>query len=310
MVRVVRLEGVRTVVGESPVWDPTTNSVWLIDILGRAVIRIDSHGLSNRWPTSAQVGAVAPLPNGEVAVALAHGFTILDPVSGRFSAVVDASCAPGTVISEGKVDRQGRFVVASSDAGFSRPVGAIHRWNRDGSVSQLDDGLTLGNSVCWNLDGTTFFVADSIRKEIFAYDYSSEDDAPLRNRRVFCSFENEQGFPDGATVDSEDHLWVVLHNSPWLVRIAPDGHEVSRFELPTTNITSVAFGGSELDVLYATSLDPTQIPGVDVDDGQAHEESGYVYRIEGIGFTGVAETPLWRPQAESDAVHIDRVEDR
>jgi sugar lactone lactonase YvrE len=289
-VDIERVVGVRTAVGESPAWDPATGSLWLIDILGPTVIRLDASGDIRRWRAPAQVGAVAPLADGRVAVALAAGFCILDPRTSVFSPLALAGCAPGAVLSEGGIDPQGRFVATSGDSRFERPIGGIHRWESDGSVRTLESGLVLGNGTSWSLDGGTFYVADSMAGEIYAYDYDGPDGG-LGARRVFFSSRDEAGFPDGSTVDAEDHLWVVLHQSPWLIRLDPGGRIVGRIELPVSSATSIAFGGEDLDELYVTSVDPTKIPGAQhgpVD----RENDGRLFRITGTGFVGAGTKAL------------------
>ena len=55
------------------------------------------------------------------------------------------------------------------------------------------------------------------------------------------------GFPDGMTVDSEDHLWVAAWNGYGVYRFAPNGEQVQFIRLPAPRVTSVAFVGEELD---------------------------------------------------------------
>jgi sugar lactone lactonase YvrE len=226
-------------VGESPVWDAATDSLWLIDIVGPTVLRVCASGAVDRWKAPDQVGAVAPLGDGRVAVAVAQGFCILDPRTSQFTPVSPAHCAPGAVLSEGGVDPQGRFVATSGDSRFQRPIGAVG----------------------------------------------------LGRRRVFFSSAREAGFPDGSAVDAEDHLWVVLHQSRSVVRLDPDGRIVDRLELPIASATSIAFGGTDLDELYVTSVDPTKIPGVEPGTVD-RENDGHLFRITGSGFVGAPTTAV------------------
>lgn len=54
-------------------------------------------------------------------------------------------------------------------------------------------------------------------------------------------------------------------------------------ELPATQITSVAFGGPNLDILYVTTANK---------DGKQPEGSGYLYKVTGLGEKGYAGVPL------------------
>jgi sugar lactone lactonase YvrE len=61
------------------------------------------------------------------------------------------------------------------------------------------------------------------------------------------------GVPDGSTVDSEGYVWTA-HWGGWRVtRYAPDGRIDREIEMPVKNVTSCAFGGSNLDTLFVTT---------------------------------------------------------
>ena len=62
------------------------------------------------------------------------------------------------------------------------------------------------------------------------------------------------GAADGSTVDAEGYLWNAQVYDGKLVRYAPDGSVDRVIEMPVKKVTSVMFGGPELDVLYVTSM--------------------------------------------------------
>src|SRR5437660_585857 len=65
----------------------------------------------------------------------------------------------------------------------------------------------------------------------------------LSGRRRFLDFCEAQVWPDGMTVDDEGMLWVALGRAGAIHRYRPDGTLDGVVEVPTTNPTSVAFGG-------------------------------------------------------------------
>ena len=76
-------------------------------------------------------------------------------------------------MNDGKVDRQGRFVVGYMDYEERDPICGLFRLDPGGGVAKLDDGIVCSNGPYWSPDGRTFYFADTYKREIWAYDYDS-----------------------------------------------------------------------------------------------------------------------------------------
>src|SRR5262249_30759738 len=61
------------------------------------------------------------------------------------------------------------------------------------------------------------------------------------------------GYPDGAAVDAEGHVWSARWGASAVVRLAPDGRIVEVVPIPAERVTSCAFGGADLGTLYLTN---------------------------------------------------------
>lgn len=290
MVQIERIPGVHSFLGESPVWDPATRSLWFIDILKNSIHRLGPGDEVDTWATPESPGAIATTSDGRLALALEDGFRLFDSATGEFGSLLRAGVGPADRISEGKADRQGRLLAVSSDRGFKEPVGRLIRLEADGTTTELRSGIHLGNGLCFSVDGSTLYLADSLTDDMWAYDY---DERGLTNERLFFSTAGQEGFPDGATVDAEDCVWVAVLKSSEIVRIAPDGSIVDRLAMPSPNVTSIAFGGPDLDELYVTSADLSGFETLPPDAELRPEvESGKLYRVTGLGVRGVLETPV------------------
>lgn len=169
------------------------------------------------------------------------------------------------------------------DESESRAVCGLYLLDSDRSVQQIEDGITVTNGPRWSRDGRTFYVADSWLRTIFAYDYDLETGA-IRNRRAWASTEGLAGIPDGATVDVDGCLWSALVYGGKLARFRPDGRLDRLIDFPVKNLTSVSFGGANLDRLYVTSMG-RPIKGV----APSEPEAGAVFGVTGLGTNGVLE---------------------
>ena len=94
-------------------------------------------------------------------------------------------------------------------------------------------------------------LADSPLRIIYCYDFDPAS-GKISNRRVFA--RTPQGaHPDGATVDAQGYLWSAHWGAGTVVRYAPDGEVDRVLAVPASQPTCVAFGGTELDLLFVTS---------------------------------------------------------
>jgi sugar lactone lactonase YvrE len=190
---------------------------------------------------------------------------------------------PDIRLSDGKVDRQGRFVAGSMHMNLrpgEAPLGALYRLEPDGQVRRLAGDIVTANGPCFSPDGGSLYLADSPRRVIWRFDYG--DGLPA-GRRVLVDLAPLGTAPGGATVDAEGHLWVALVRSGEIGRFDSNGRLVQRVRMPVRHPTSLNFGGPELDVLFVTSISASHrladpAPG-----------AGGLFAVTGLGVAGLAE---------------------
>jgi sugar lactone lactonase YvrE len=116
----------------------------------------------------------------------------------------------------------------------------------------LEEGLRCPNGMAWSPDDRLMYLCDTWVRRIFVYDFDADDGA-LRNRRLFAEMKENEGFPDGLTVDADGCIWNA-HYSGWrITRYAPDGKVDRMIRMPVQYVTSLTFGGPDLGTLYVTS---------------------------------------------------------
>ena len=286
--RIEVLVDVKTTLGEGPLWDVEQQRLYWIDSFDGRVFRSTHDGREIRaWDVPEKIGSIAIRKDGNGAIcSLANGFHTLDFGTGDVELIHDPE--PGkdaNRINDGKVDRRGRFVAGSMDTQESGPNGALYRLDPDMSVHKIDDGIIVSNGPCWSPDGRIFYFADSWSGEIWAYDYDL-DTGGVSNRRTFTKVDmSEGGAADGSTVDSEGFVWNAAVYVSKLIRYAPDGSVDRVIDMPVKKVTSVMFGGPNLDILYVTSMAKPPLPRFPT-DGVLR---GSLFAIHGLGIKGVPE---------------------
>ncbi len=284
--QISRLNVPQCSVGEGPVWDTEQQALYWIDILEKQVFRLDhASGVVSQWPVPEIIGSMAIRKDGNSAlVALGSGVHTLDFASGECTMLATSPDLNEQVqLADGKVDRRGRFIVGSSDRSMKDARGKIYVLDPGASeLRAIDDGIILANGPCWSTDDTVFYHADSRHQMIYAYDYDI-DTGTVANRREFASTADLGGIPDGATVDSENHLWSAICEGGKLVRFSPDGTIERIVEFPQKLPGSVMFGGPRLDRLFVPTLSPAFL------GREAHEQDGATFVIDGLGIAGLPE---------------------
>lgn len=286
MLRIEVVNDGRDQLGEGPLWDVETETLYWIDSHGQAVFRHRPGERPERWALPERIGSMALRRAGGAILALTSGFHALDFASGKvtpFASVGEVH--PGTRLNDGKVDRAGRFLAGSMDDGERDAVCKLYRLDPDGSVEVLDQGIVCSNGPCWSLDNKVFYFADTTKKQIYAYDYDIATGS-VANRRSFVDFAalGLPGFPDGATVDAEGCLWTCEVYRGRLLRFTPEGRLDRVVGLPVESATSLTFGGPDLDIAYVTSM-ARPIGGVP----PREREAGMLFAIHGLGVRGIPE---------------------
>lgn len=241
--------------GEGPLWDVAEQRLYWIDSLGRRIFRIDADGNGlEEWSVPGDIGSMALREGGGAVLSLHNGFHTFDFATGKATLIHDPE--PGvdqSRLNDGKVDRRGRFVAGSMHRQEADGIGSLYRLDVDHRCHKLDGGIICSNAPAFSPDGRTLYFADSVRRELYAYDYDLER-GTVSNKRLFASTRNDPGAPDGGTVDAEGYVWSAQILAGRIVRYTPDGKVDRIVEFPVATLTSVMFGGPDLDVLYVTTM--------------------------------------------------------
>ena len=279
---------VKTTLGEGPLWDVDQQRLYWIDSFDGRVFRSTADGRELRcWDVPQKIGSMALRKDGEGAIlSLERGFYALDFKTGEVTLIHNPEPnLPRNRINDGKVDRRGRFFAGSMDTMEENASGALYRLDPDFSVTRIDSGMTCSNGPCFSPDDKTFYFSDSWTGDIWAYDFDVKTGS-VSNRRAFVKADmSGGGGTDGSTVDAEGALWNVLVYAGQIVRYTADGKIDRVIEMPVKKVTSVMFGGPNLDILYVTSMAKPPLPRFP-GDGVLR---GSLFAIRDLGIRGVPE---------------------
>lgn len=282
MTEIYRIANIKNQLGEGPLWDAQSNSLFWVDSLKGEIFRLSDNGAIESWSLPSMIGSLAIITANKAIVALGSGFHFFDFTRSELSAIADPEAnIPETRFNDGKTDRSGNFIAGSMGIKIrDRPLASLYRMKPDLTLEVLEPDVIVANGPCFSPDGSTFYFNDG-RRRILAYDY--DPSGPLTNKRTLFDGEQHDTSSDGATVDSDGNLWVALTGSGEVGCISPEGKLLQRIPMPVRLPSSVMFGGAGMNELYVTSISNS---GNRTSD---EEGAGGLFRLTGIGATGIAE---------------------
>jgi sugar lactone lactonase YvrE len=221
---------------------------------------VPASGAHETWATPELPTSIGLAGDGGFIVGLRQRVVRWRPGGAFETFAVPEPDTPGNRLNEGVVAPDGSFWVGTmqenigpdlAPKAMTENIGALYRIAPDGRVSELStDRFGITNTMVW-LDDGSFVTADTLRNELYRYDYDTGTQR-LSNRRLFTTIE--RGLPDGSTRDAAGNVYNArVVGGAGIARITPTGEVAKVFDLPCQSPTSCAFGGPNLDTLYVTS---------------------------------------------------------
>lgn len=241
--------------GEGPLWSPREAVLYWVDIKAPALHRYrPGDGDKTSWVMPEPLGWVIERANGEGLVAgfQNQGFAFLTPGTMRPEVIGQPEPDyPDNRFNDAKADSAGRIWAGTMDDNEREASGSLYRLDPDLDWHRMDKGYVVTNGPAFSPDDKTLYHTDTFEGTIYAFDLTEK--GKLDNKRVFVTIPEGDGYPDGMTCDAEGCLWVA-HWGGWrITRFTPDGRADRVIEMPVSQVTSMAFGGDDLDRLFVTS---------------------------------------------------------
>lgn len=238
--------------GEGPVWEGDTDTLYYTDILAG---ELHSHSLTGgRGPTlqlNQQLGCFALRRQGGFVLGLSAG-VYLRSADGRQVEKLPAPDWTAMVrANDGKCDPAGRFFCGTSDEVEGAAEGGLYVITPEGRCARLLSGLRCANGLAFA--GSTVYFIDSPRRQVERYTFDPEN-LTLTGGEAVIAVDPAHGLPDGMTMDEEGLLWVAHWGGGFVGRYDPrTGALLERVEVPASQTTSCCFGGSDMRTLFITT---------------------------------------------------------
>lgn len=240
--------------GEGPLWHPIEKCLYWLDIPRGKVFVYDPSTKTHHVVYEGEpVGGMTLQADGSLLFLMAKGIianwrkgklTILTQIEGAYE--------QERRFNDAIADPMGR--VYAGTMSLQDYTGRLYRINTDGTVVLLLENVKISNGMAFSPDHKKLFFTETHAWKIHVFDYE-QSTGSLTNQRTFIDIPQKEGegLADGLTIDSQGHLWSARFGGSTIVRYSPNGAEERRIHIPTPNVTSLIFGGDNLDDLYVTT---------------------------------------------------------
>lgn len=291
--------------GEGPIWDQARQRLLWTDIDGGLVYSFEpSTGNKQIINRGILVGAIALDTSGQLVFAARDGLYLCRAPDDCTLLARQYDGLP-LEFNDGIADPQGRYYAGTMHWGEQGMIrhGRLYLIHTDGTIEPVEEGIELSNGLGFSPDNRTLYFTDSTARNIYAYDVNPIS-GHLSNRRTLVTIPDDEGIPDGMTVDAEGYLWSAQWYGAQVVRYDPQGKVERRLAMPIQQPSCCAFGGPEMDELYITSASvgwPSKYAPPSYDP-HASNIGGSLYRVR-VGIVGKPEhrTDLSRAAKSPDA---------
>jgi len=261
----------KATLGEGPVWDANTETLYWVDIMGKR-IHANADVLVELDET---IGCLSVRESGGLIFTKRFSIWTFEPDSSELTLLSTLEDEPANNrFNDGKCDPLGRFLAGTMDMNEKDPNGSLYSFDGK-SVAKLFGNITISNGLAWSPDYKTLYYIDTPSHEVKAFDYDLET-GTVANMRVVVNIPDTLGFPDGMTSDMQGNLWVAMWGGAQVTKWNPNtGELLEQIPVPAKNVSSCVFGGKDRNELYLTSA---RI-GLDEETLKQYPLTGGVFRL-------------------------------
>ncbi len=248
--------------GECILWNAENQLVWWTDIHESTLYNFNPASSElKKYELPERLGSFGFIDNdSRLICAFASGFAIYQPENGEIEWLARPELSyRGTRFNDGRVDREGCFWAGTMVEGdglneSGNPVkGSLYRLAGRNCTRMLGD-IDISNSICWSLDGSTLYFANSPTQIIHAFDMNGDSglSGSLLNKGIFAK-SAYPATPDGSVIDADGYLWNAQWGGGKIVRYSPLGDIDYELQLPVSQPTCICFGGPDMNWLFVTT---------------------------------------------------------
>ncbi|XP_024943710.1 regucalcin [Cephus cinctus] len=285
---------------EGPHWDYRSETLFFVDIHEQKIYRLNSRAksLTYTYIANGPVGVAIPVEDSPDQLVAGAGtdFVLVtwDATNNDTNPTINVltkvdTDRTDTRWNDGKVDSSGRFWGGTMGPEINGVItlnrGSLYRITNELKPEKMVSPVSISNGEAWNIQDNKFYYIDSPTRQIVSYSFDSYKGI-ISNKTIAFDLKSNNiiGTPDGMTIDVNGNLWVALYGGNHVINVNPrTGKLLRAIKIPAEQVTSVAFGGPLLDILYVT----TSRIGLNESQLLSQPKAGSVFAVKNLGIQGL-----------------------
>lgn len=238
--------------GEGPLWHEDEQALYWLDIPPGRIYRYDPASGTNElaYEHGSAIGGITIQEDGSLLL-FGNAGQVLHWRDGTVTIVVDEIPeVRDSRFNDVIADPAGRVYCGTMPGNDNRA--ALYRLDTDGSISLVYDDLAQSNGMGFTADRRSMFLTDTRFRAIYRMDYE-ESSGNVSNREAIIRTPQDNGAPDGMSVDVADTIWSARWGGNGLFRYDAGGKLLGKVPMPVRNVSSITFGGPGYRTAFVTS---------------------------------------------------------
>lgn len=263
--------------GEGPVYEAGTDSLWWFDILGKTLhgLQIGS-GAQEQHALPMMASVVARIDDERQLLATEHGLFIRQRAGGDLALYCELEPdKTANRSNDGRVHPCGSLWIGTMAKDAEAGAGAIYHV-AGGKATKLFADLGIPNSICFSPDGATGYFVDTQVNRLMRVPLDPATGLPAGEASVLVDTSSRAGSMDGSVCDSDGHIWNARWGAGAIDQYAADGRHLQSLAVPTRQVSCPAFFGAQRDRLAVTSA----WEGMSDEERSADPAAGMVFSLE------------------------------
>ncbi len=239
--------------GEGTLWVKEHNSIYFVDIKKKKICMLNiKNNKKKQIKVNKEVGFLAHVKKNIFILGLQGEIRIQNLKSKKIlKSIFTEPNIKLNRTNDGKTDSAGNLWFGTMD-NLERKIekGSLYKLDKNLILTKVDKNYRITNGPAF-LDQYNFYHTDSSKKKIYKIKINKNN--KIVSKKIFKTFSDKEGVPDGMTLDKNKNLWVAHYHGACISVLNNKAKLIHRIQFPAKNITNCTFGGKNNNELFVTS---------------------------------------------------------